>query len=166
VEALVFPETYRKTAARLADDQLVLVKAKAEPVDDGKTRLLVSEVMPLEQAKLQEARYVTIRLPMEAWDRRKGERLRDILDGHRGDCPVTLELDRAGSFAVAVAPAPSYRVRPDSRFQQEIEALLGPASLVLSRTHTGAVRAVAVPSPDVGRDGVGGRLEDAVPEHA
>src|SRR5258706_4597509 len=73
VESLVFPETYRKTAARLADDQLVLVKAKAEPVDEGKTRLLVSEVLPLEQAKLQEARYVTIRLPMEAWDKGKGE---------------------------------------------------------------------------------------------
>jgi len=139
-EALVFPETYKKLAARLADDLLVLVKAKAEPVDDGKTRLLVSEVMALEQAKLQEARYVTIRLPMEAWDRGKGERLREILDSHRGECPVTLELDRPGAFAVAVCPAASFRVRPDPRFQQEIEALLGPTSLVLSRTPNGVSR--------------------------
>jgi DNA polymerase-3 subunit alpha len=137
-EALVFPETYKKVAGRLADDSLVMVKAKAEPVDEGKTRLLVSDVMPLEQAKLQEARYVTIRVPMSAWDRGKGERLRDILDSHHGDCPVTLELDRPGSFAVAVSPSPAFRVRPDPRFQQEIEALLGPTSLVLSRTPSGA----------------------------
>jgi hypothetical protein len=74
---------------------------------------------------------------MSAWDRGKGERLRDILDSHRGDCPVTLELDRPGSFAVAVAPSPAFRVRPDPRFQEEIEALLGPSSLVLSRTPNG-----------------------------
>ena len=136
-EALVFPETYKKVAGRLADDLLVIVKAKAEPVDEGKTRLLVSEVLELDKAKLQDARYVTIRLPMSAWDRGKGERLRDILDSHRGDCPVTLELDRPGSFAVAVSPSPAFRVRPDPRFQEEIEALLGPTSLVLSRTPNG-----------------------------
>ena len=43
--------------------------------------------MPLEQAKLAEARYVTIRVPVPAWDRAKGERLRDILGSHRGRVP-------------------------------------------------------------------------------
>src|SRR5262249_3745614 len=60
-EVLVFPETYKKTAARLADDQLVLVKGKPEVLDEGQTRLLASDVLALEQAKLAEARYVTIR---------------------------------------------------------------------------------------------------------
>ena len=41
VEALVFPETYKKVAGRLADDQVVLVKGKAEALDEGKARLLV-----------------------------------------------------------------------------------------------------------------------------
>jgi DNA polymerase III alpha subunit len=130
----VFPETYKKVASRLADDVLVLVKAKAEPAEEAKTRLLVTDVMPLEQAKLAEARFVTIRVPLALWDREKGERLREILDGHRGECPVTLQLDRPGSFAVAVAPSAYFRVRPDPQFQQQVEALLGPASLVLSRT--------------------------------
>ncbi len=134
VEALVFPETYKKTAARLADDQLVLVKGKAEVLDEGRGRLLVSDVLPLEQAKLAEARFVTIRVPVGDWDRSKGERLRDILGSHRGECPVTLELVRPGAFAVALAPSAFYRVRPDPVLRDEVEALLGPGALVLSRS--------------------------------
>jgi len=137
VEALVFPETYRKVAGRLADDQVVLVKGKAETLDEGKSRLLVSEVLPLEQAKLADARYVTIRVPMSAWDRSKGERLRDILGSHRGECPVTLELFRPGSYAVALAPNAHFRVRPDAALKEEVEALLGPGALVLARTNEG-----------------------------
>jgi DNA polymerase-3 subunit alpha len=135
VESLVFPETYKKVAGRLAEDQIVLVKGRAEVQDEGKVRLLVSELLPLEQAKLAEARYVTVRVPINGWNRSVGERLRDILDAHRGDCPVTLELVRPGSYAVAVAPSAAYRVRPDPDLKQEVEALLGPGALQLARTN-------------------------------
>lgn len=135
VEVLVFPETYKKVAARLADDQVVLVKGKPEVQDDGSARLLASDVLPLEQAKLSEARYVTIRVPIAGWDRAMGERLRDIIGLHRGECPVTLELVRPGAFAVAVAPNVHYRVRPDPMLKEELERLLGPGALLLSRTN-------------------------------
>ena len=134
VETLVFPETYKKTAGRLADDVVVVVKGKAEIQDDGKARLLATDVLPLDQAKLAEARFVTIRVPLPVWDRGKGERLRDILGQHRGDCPVTLELIRPGSWAVALAPSAYYRVRPGPVLRDEIEALLGEGALVLTRT--------------------------------
>jgi len=134
VETLVFPEAYKKVGARLADDQVVLVKARAEVQDDGRVRLLASDVMPLDQAKLAEARHVTIRVPLWAWDRSKGERLRDILGAHRGDCPVTLEIVRPGSWSAALAPSAYYRVRPDAVLRNEVEALLGPGALVLAPT--------------------------------
>jgi DNA polymerase-3 subunit alpha len=132
-EALVFPETYKKLAGRLADDQLVLVKAKAEPVEEGKARLLVTDVVPLDQARLSETRFVTIRVALDRWDRSKGERLREILDSHRGECPVRLELGKGGSFAVQVEPSAYFRVKPDARFEAEVEALFGKQALVLSR---------------------------------
>jgi DNA polymerase III subunit alpha len=94
VEVLVFPEAYKKAAARLSDDVIVLVKGRAEALDEGRYRLLASDVLPLEAAKLSEARYVTIRVPVAGWDKDKGERLRDILGAHKGDCPVTLEIVR------------------------------------------------------------------------
>ena len=134
-EALVFPDTYKKVAGRLAEDQVVLVKGRAEMPEEGKPRLLVTDVLPLEQAKLSEARYVTIRIPMLQWDRTKGERLREILGAHKGDCPVTLEIVRLDEFAVAVSPSSLYRVRPDATLRDEVEALLGPGALVLARTN-------------------------------
>jgi DNA polymerase-3 subunit alpha len=140
LEALVFPETYKKVAGRLAEDQVVLVKGRAEPVDEGKPRLLVSEVLPLEEAKLQEARQVTIRFALPVWDRSRGERLRDILNSHRGDCPVTLEILSPGSFVATVVPSSLYRVRPDSTFKSEIELLLGSGALVLARQGALAVK--------------------------
>jgi DNA polymerase III alpha subunit len=106
-EVLVFPEAYKKAAARLADDVIVLVKGRAEALDEGRFRLLASDVMPLETAKLSEARYVTIRVPVGSWDKTKGERLRDILGSHKGDCPVTLEMvRRAEALASRWLPAP------------------------------------------------------------
>jgi DNA polymerase-3 subunit alpha len=137
VEVLVFPETFKKVASRLADDQIVLVKGKAEVQDDGSARLLAADVLPLEQAKLAEARFVTIRVPIGAWDRSKGERLRDILGSHRGECPVTLELVRPGVYAVAVMANGLFKVRPDPALKQEIEGLLGPGTLILARTNGG-----------------------------
>jgi len=134
-ETLVFPEAYKKAASRLADDQVVLVKGRVEVQDDGRARLLASDVLPLEEAKLAEARRVTIRVAVSEWDREKGERLRDILGAHRGDCPVTLELLRPGAWALAVAPSAYYSVRPDVALREEVEALLGPGALVLARAN-------------------------------
>jgi DNA polymerase-3 subunit alpha len=132
VETLVFPEAYKKASGRLADDQVVLVKGRPEVQEDGRARLLASDVLLLEQAKLAGARHVTIRVAVSDWDREKGERLRDILGAHRGDCPVTLELVRPGSWALAVAPSAYYSVRPDRGLCEEVEALLGRGTLVLA----------------------------------
>jgi DNA polymerase-3 subunit alpha len=141
-EVLVFPETYKKVASRLADDLVVLVKGKPEMPEEGRGKLLAVDVLPLEDAKLQEARSVTIRIPLERWGPSVGERLRDILDGHRGDCPVTLELLRRGAFSATISPSALYRVRPDPALRSELEEVLGEGALILSRTN-GGLRAVS-----------------------
>ena len=82
---------------------------------------------------MSEARFVTIRVPLATWDKTKGERLRDILGSHRGECPVTLEMVQP-AYAVAVAPSAYFRVRPDEVLRTEVEGLLGPGSLILART--------------------------------
>ena len=126
-----------------------MVTGKAEAAEEPRARILATEVLPLEQAKMAEARYVTIRVPVTSWNRAKGERLRDILGAHRGDCPVTLEFVRPGAFAAAVAPSGYYRVRPDATLRTEVEALLGQGALVLARTNGKASEAPLSPRVDV-----------------
>ncbi len=135
VEVLVFPDTYKKVATHLVEDQIVLVKGKAEVGEEGKARLLASDLLPLEKAKLADARAVTIRIPVSGWDRDLGERLRTILDAHRGEVPVTLEMFRPGWYAVSVMPSSEYRVRPDAGLLVEVEGLLGSGALILARAN-------------------------------
>mgnify|MGYP001613296962 FL=1 len=112
-----------------------MVKGKAEKEDEGKARILATDVLTLDQARLADARYVTVRMPFSRWNRATGERLRDILGAHRGECPVTLEMVRPGSFSVAVAPSALFRVRPDASLRAEVEALLGPGALILAKSN-------------------------------
>jgi DNA polymerase-3 subunit alpha len=133
-EIVVFPETYKRVAARLLDDAVVLVKGKAEAAqEEGKAKVLANEVLPLDDARLADARFVTIRVDLPRWDRAKGEQLRDILGQHRGECPVTLEFVRPGAFRAAVAPNLYYKVRPDAGLKSAVEGLFGPGCLRLQR---------------------------------
>ncbi|MBN2370493.1 MAG: DNA polymerase III subunit alpha [Vicinamibacteria bacterium] len=132
IEVLVFPETFKKVAGRLAEDRIMVVKGKAEVPDDGKARILASDALTLDEAKMADARYVTIRFAGDDWARSKGERLRDILEAHPGDCPVAIELVRTGAFIVALNTGATFRVRPSAAFQDAIEGLLGPGALNLT----------------------------------
>jgi DNA polymerase III subunit alpha len=140
VEALVFPETFKKIGSRLADDRVVVVQGRAETLDDGRARLLVSEVLSLQEARSADARYVVIRLALADWDRTKGEKLRDIILSHPGACPVVLEVGSSGSETTVVAPGAHFRVQPAAGLQDAIESLLGPGSLVLRGPNAGASR--------------------------
>jgi hypothetical protein len=102
--------------------------------------LQVSELLDLEQAKMTMARNVTVRVPIGGWERSKGERLREILDAHPGDCPVSLELVRP-DFTATLAAGAAFRVKPDARLREEVEALWGPGALRLGRENgNGAAR--------------------------
>jgi len=146
METLVFPKTYADVAGKLADDVVVLVKGKAEAQEDAKPKLLVAELMDLEAAKMTFARSVTVRVPVGAWDRSKAERLREILDAHPGDCPVSLELVRP-DFTATLSAGASYRVKPDAGLRTDVEALLGPGALKLGNGGGPTFRAAAPRAP-------------------
>ena len=134
VEVLVFPEAFKKAAAAWPTTSVVLVKGRAEALDEGRFRLLASDVLPLEAAKLADARFVTIRVPMGSWDKSKGERLRDILGAHKGDCPVTLEMVRPGGVR---GGGGAQRVFPRAAGRGAAHrggGAAGPGSLILART--------------------------------
>ena len=66
------PRPTRRRRAAWPTTRSCWSRARPRSRTTGKARLLASEVLPLEQAKLADARYVTIRVPMAAWDRAQG----------------------------------------------------------------------------------------------
>jgi len=123
LEVLVFPENYSKVALRLADDQVVVVKGKAEAVDEGKPRLLPARCSPW-SSQAQRSAPPHGASPARAWGSHKGERLRDISRrAPRADCSSLSSLTRPDAAGLTLAPSARYRVRPDAGLRDEIEAL-------------------------------------------
>ncbi|MCU0242571.1 MAG: DNA polymerase III subunit alpha [Vicinamibacteria bacterium] len=133
VEVIVFTEAYKRLSGVLADDLIALVRGKAEPLEEGRVRLLAQEVVPLEEAKMKEARQVVIRMTAAEWGQVSGEKLRDILAAHAGDCPVGLELEGNDRQVVRLAFGNRYRVRPEAALKKAIEELIGSERVTFQR---------------------------------
>jgi DNA polymerase-3 subunit alpha len=131
VEVVVFPDAFSKAARIIENDVLVLVKGRFER-DDESMRILASEVLPIETVREQLAREVAIALRMPPHDRRTLEALSELLGRHKGDRRVTFEIAVAGdtrSLRVRADLSGQYRVRPSERLVAEIERICGEGSV-------------------------------------
>jgi DNA polymerase-3 subunit alpha len=131
VETLVFPETYRSCRDRLVEDLPVLVRGKVE-ADEARCRLLASQIVPLREARQRRAEALWIRVTTARVGPAEVDRLRDLLESCRGECPVYLEVIRPGDFALTLRADPGLRVAPTPELTAAIEGLLGEGTV---RTH-------------------------------
>ena len=95
-----------------------------EPDDEREPTLLVDSVEPLADAVLRATRAVSIRLEAERTQKRDLERLKDILGGSPGTCPVELVLELPGG-AEAVLDLVGTRVTPNDAVLGGLERLFG-----------------------------------------
>jgi DNA polymerase III subunit alpha len=133
VEVVVFPEAFSKSGQLLQADAAVLVRGKFER-DDDSTRMLASEILPIDVVPESLRREVLVRLRMPPADRKVLERVSDILGRHRGDRRVVLELDLPATtppMRVRLDVSGQIRVRPSDTLAAEIEAVCGPGTVTL-----------------------------------
>ena len=133
LEVVVFPEAFSKAAALIQADALVLVKGKFER-DEDSTRLLASEVLPIETVRAQITQEVLIHVTTPPHDRRTFEQLYDVLGRHRGDRRVAFILTAADAtppMRVRVDVAGQLRVRPSDRLVADLERICGTGTVVL-----------------------------------
>jgi DNA polymerase-3 subunit alpha len=142
VETVVFPEAFGKYGGLVVDDAMVLVRGKFEK-DDESSKLVASELVPLESVRERAVREVQIRLATPcAGDKGALRRLVAVLERYPGDRRVTFLVDvnhdRAAKAAASDRP-PSIRVRtgtahriqPSDRFVNEVEAICGAGAVTL-----------------------------------
>jgi DNA polymerase-3 subunit alpha len=135
VEVIAFPETYQKSGGLIEAGTLVLVRGKLER-DDETTRVLASEVLPLDSVRERVAREVAIRVKMPA-DRRLFEALGEVFSRHRGDRRVSFEIEvpskdmPAKPLRVRADVSTQIRVRPSSTLISEVEQIVGHGAVVL-----------------------------------
>jgi len=137
-EVVVFPDAYRACFSLLNEDEAVLISGRPEKDDDA-ARMIASDVQPLtaffEQKANAKTREVMISVTLTGLSDHVPDQLRDVLERHRGEVPVSLLLQRPhpNGFRARVAPNRFLWVNPSPELVHDIEDLLGQGSVRLRR---------------------------------
>jgi DNA polymerase-3 subunit alpha len=131
VEAVVFPEAFSRFGGLVANDAMLLVRGKYDR-DDESSRLVVSEITPLDAVRERAVRQVEIVLANGTLGRTAMRELANILDQHPGDRPVSLIVNVHGAgHGLRVRTATARRIRPSDGFVRDVEAVCGAGAVVL-----------------------------------
>jgi DNA polymerase III subunit alpha len=133
-EAVVFTTQYDRVQASLVEDQAVLVRGLALPDEGNPTKVSVTDVIPLEVARVPLPSLISIRCRIHGENGKNGGNgpdvavaLKELFDRKRGNTEVRLRIEKSRDFSV-IFDVPQ-RVRPDREFRSEIERLCGPEAL-------------------------------------
>jgi DNA polymerase-3 subunit alpha len=130
-EVVVFPDLYRESFGILSNDVAVLVKGKPEPGEDA-GKILASKILLLDEVRQRDASSMTIRIPLDQFYEDSLPHLREILEQHRGTCPLKFELTR-DNYRVTIRPHPFLRVEPSPELVTSLEAICGEGTVALNR---------------------------------
>ena len=92
MECTVFPEAFEKSAALLQPESMVALTGRIEVRDDRGTKLLVSEVLPLEDARRQHRPTLHIEIHSKDLSLQWLEDVDAVLSAHPGDAEVYLHI--------------------------------------------------------------------------
>jgi DNA polymerase-3 subunit alpha len=130
-EVVVFPDLFREAFGMLSNDVPVLVKGKPEPGEDS-GKVLASKILLLDEVRQRDCSSMTIRIPLEQFFEDSLPHLREVLEHHRGTCPLKFELTR-DRYRVTVRPHPFLRVQPSPELVTSLEAICGEGTVALNR---------------------------------
>jgi DNA polymerase-3 subunit alpha len=133
IEVVVYTEPFARFERLLDDGALVVVRGRIER-DEEESRLYASDIAPISSVRERLARELAITLAVPPHGRQTFEALAELFDRHRGDKPVTLQLELRGSgrpLRVHAQVSSQIRVKPSQAFLSAIRELCGEGAVVL-----------------------------------
>lgn len=123
IKCVLWPETFGKFEKHLSNDTAILLTGKLETTDDGNSSIIVDEVALLDEVLQRKARGVIVRVPALCADSKNtlGD-LFGLLDKHRGDCEVFVEMTLEDGVMVRVRPHGALRVRGSRDLEAALRA--------------------------------------------
>src|SRR3954464_14201519 len=100
VEAVVFPEAYRRLGEKLKLDVPVLVRGAVRVEEGANRKLMISDIRTLEEAKPKLARSLRIRVPLETATEQTIDALHTLCVERKGEAKLLFDVERAGEFMV------------------------------------------------------------------
>lgn len=132
LELVCFPEAYLKARPLLQGEEPLVVFGTIQHDEKG-SKVIVDQVLSLEDAQSQTVESVLIKLPARALDRDALETLRHILVTHAGECKTLLHLDVDGHATAVIALNSKLYVTPSPAFVGAMTAQFGSQCLDLVR---------------------------------
>ena len=131
VEVLVWPKAYRRCQSLLESAPPVLLRGRCESDARGKTRILCSDLVPLDGLWNGAVQYAQITISLPSLDNDKVTGLHDVVSRHPGECPVQFELVEQESYTIRLIPMQEIAVNPIPSFVSAVEDLFGKSSVTL-----------------------------------
>jgi DNA polymerase III subunit alpha len=128
VEAIVFPEAYKRLQGILRQEIPMLVRCSVRVEEGANVKIAVSQLTPLEEAKPRLPRNILIRVPLDTATSSTIDALHGVCRERKGEAKVMFHVDRPGDFMV-VMEADGYNVCPDRSFITRVEELCGVGSV-------------------------------------
>jgi DNA polymerase-3 subunit alpha len=128
VEAIVFPEAYRRLSEKLKMEVPVLVRGSVRVEEGSNPKLAISNITALDEARPNLPRSVRIRLPLDSAQPATVDALHNLFRERKGEAKVLFSLERPGDFMV-VMEADGYNVQADRVFIARAEELCGRGSV-------------------------------------
>ena len=124
IEAVVFPDAFKKLQALLKQEIPMLVKASIRVEEGASPKIIISHLEPLEEAKPKLPRSIRIRVPLDTATQATVDALHAICHERKGEARVLFDVERSGDFMV-VMEADGYNICPDRSFIARVEELCG-----------------------------------------
>ena len=129
-ECIVFSDAFQKYSSMLTPDAMVMVAGKGE-VSGDTVKILVNEVIPMEQVREKFTRSVNLLVDLDKVTENTVVELRKVLEEHRGKCLCYLTVTGGGLDRNSLYLTRRHVVNPDGAFLQAIKQLLGPSAVRL-----------------------------------
>jgi DNA polymerase III alpha subunit len=129
----VYTEPFSRFERLIENGRLVVVRGRLDK-DEEESRVYASEIAPIESVRERLARELAITVAVPPHGRHTFEALAALFDQHRGDKPVTLQLEiRNGDrpLRVRAQVSPQIRVKPSPAFLAAVHKLCGEGTVHL-----------------------------------
>jgi len=124
LDAIVFPEAYKKIGDKLKIEVPVLVRGSVRVEEGANPKLAISSITPVDEAKVKLPKSVRIRVPLEIANRGTIDALHTLMKERTGEAKVLFDLERTKDYMV-VMEADGYNVQADRAFISRVEELCG-----------------------------------------
>ncbi len=131
-QCLMFSKHFERYHQFLYNGAMVMVSGKVSSPPDKRTKLLCEEVIPLSEVRERFVRSLLLCISPESLQPTAAERLCELLEQHRGECPVCIKLSTRNGKEPMILGTKA-KVTPAAGLLQALRALLGSEN-VLTKT--------------------------------